>query len=235
MAAQGSTIGRVTNEPGDSLEPARLRASNADREQVARTLNTAMADGRLTPAELAERLDQVYGARTLGELEPLTRDLPDHRPLVPPVASSGPWSPGPHPTGTSLPAYRIGGAPTSNVAIGVMSGAERKGPWGVPAQFSAVAFWGGVELDLTQARFTTPTVTITAVAIMGGVEIVVPDDITVIVNGVGIMGAFEDKAQVQGPPGAPVVRVNGMAFWGGVEVKRGRPRMIGGGRVSLEK
>lgn len=214
-----------------------MRASNDDREQVARTLNRAMAEGRLTPVELAERLDQVYASRTLGELEPLTRDLPEHRSLIPPAVAA-PRSPQEQSfsNAPAAPVRRIGGAPTSSAAIAVMSGAQRKGPWGVPAQFNAVAFWGGVELDLTQATFATPTVTITAVAIMGGVEIVVPDDVTVVCSGIGIMGGFDDKAQVQGPPGAPVIRVNGLAFWGGVEIKRAKPRAVeGGGRISLEK
>ena len=39
-------------------------------------LNSAMATGRLTRTEYAERLDAAYGATTLGDLEPLTRDLP---------------------------------------------------------------------------------------------------------------------------------------------------------------
>ena len=71
-----ATIGRVTIEPGNSVEPTRMRASNDDREQVARTLNTAMAEGRLTPVELAERLDQVYAARTLGDSTTGTLDVP---------------------------------------------------------------------------------------------------------------------------------------------------------------
>ena len=95
----------------------------------------------------------------------------------------------------------VGDTPTSTVAIGIMSGATRNGAWVVPAQFTALAMMGGVDLDLTQALFAAREVTITAVALMGGVDIVVPDDITVVVNGVGIMGAFEDNAHVQGAPG----------------------------------
>jgi hypothetical protein len=80
---------------------------------------------------------------------------------------------------------------------------------------------GGVDIDLTQATFAEREVTITAVAIMGGIDIVVPDDITVVCNGFGFMGAFEDTAHVQGGgPGGPVVRVNGLAVMGGVEIHR---------------
>jgi hypothetical protein len=199
----------VSDDLVPGAHPGRLRASDADRERVARALQVAVAEGRLTMDELQERLDVVYASRTVGELEPLTHDLPvPVRLTTPTPAAAGPSS------------ALVGGSPTSSVAVAVMSGSERKGVWVVPRQFTAVAFWGGVELDLTRARYAEREVTITAVAIMGGIQIVVDPDTTVIVSGVGIMGAFEDKARCEGTPGGPVVRINGLAFWGGVEVRR---------------
>jgi hypothetical protein len=59
------------NEP----QPA-LRASDAEREQVSRQLSEHAAAGRLTPEELAERLDAAYAARTHGDLARLLEDLP---------------------------------------------------------------------------------------------------------------------------------------------------------------
>lgn len=53
-----------------------LRASDADREQVARILRAAAGEGLLTLDEADERLAAVYSARFRGELEPLTVDLP---------------------------------------------------------------------------------------------------------------------------------------------------------------
>lgn len=53
-----------------------MRASDADREAVAATLNEALAVGRLDPVEFQSRLDATFAARTLAELEPITRDLP---------------------------------------------------------------------------------------------------------------------------------------------------------------
>jgi hypothetical protein len=52
------------------------RASDAEREAVADRLRTAAAEGRLDPDELDERLGAAYGARTVGDLVPLTDDLP---------------------------------------------------------------------------------------------------------------------------------------------------------------
>jgi hypothetical protein len=223
----------MTQDAGQPFDPGKLRASDDDRAAVAQVLQTAMAEGRLTPTELQDRLDTLYRSKTLSELEPLTWDLPGHRDLVPrDQAAPSVVNDTVHPV-AALPGSavaRIGGTPTSSVAIGVMSGTTRAGNWVVPAQFSAVAIMGGIDLDLTKARFAEKQVTITALAIMGGIDIVVPDDVTVVVNGIGFMGAFEDNAQVVGPPGGPVVKINGLALMGGVDVKRPKRK-----RVELEK
>ena len=52
------------------------RASDAEREATADRLRIAGGDGRLDPEELEQRLDAAYGAKTVGELTALTRDLP---------------------------------------------------------------------------------------------------------------------------------------------------------------
>ncbi len=54
----------------------RIRAADADREQAAARLREHFAAGRLTSAEFDERLDGIYAAKTLGELEDLMTDLP---------------------------------------------------------------------------------------------------------------------------------------------------------------
>lgn len=199
-----------------------MRISNDDRERVARVLNDAMAEGRLTVNELEERLDKVYAAKTFGDLEPLLRDLPighqsSHLTLPPPSAGTAP---------VPVPTNRIGGRGTSSGAVAIMSGTGRKGVWTVPPTFTSFALMGGIEIDLSQARFEEAETTIQAFAFMGGIEIRVPDDVAVQVNGIGFMGAFDDKIgrQEQPPPGAPVVRITGLAIWGGVDVKRAKKK-----------
>lgn len=53
-----------------------MRASDADRDRVATVLRENLAVGRLTTDEFSERLDKALAARTVGELETLTTDLP---------------------------------------------------------------------------------------------------------------------------------------------------------------
>lgn len=75
------------------VEPMSVRAGNDDRERVVARLNTAFAEGRLDVGELDERVVSAYAAKTLGDLVPLTADLPEaHRrgPSVPvPRAAAG--------------------------------------------------------------------------------------------------------------------------------------------------
>lgn len=53
-----------------------LRASDEDRERYAENLREHFAAGRIGEDELADRLDAVYAARTLAELEAVVHDLP---------------------------------------------------------------------------------------------------------------------------------------------------------------
>jgi hypothetical protein len=53
-----------------------LRASDADREQVAERLRLAATEGRLVPEEFEERLGAALVARTYGELDAIVADLP---------------------------------------------------------------------------------------------------------------------------------------------------------------
>jgi hypothetical protein len=52
------------------------RASDAERPAVARRLERAFRDGRLTVVEFDERTRAAYAARTRRELADLTEDLP---------------------------------------------------------------------------------------------------------------------------------------------------------------
>jgi len=53
-----------------------LRASDADRERVAKFLREQHAVGRLNHDELEERLGRAYRAVTMGDLDRLIGDLP---------------------------------------------------------------------------------------------------------------------------------------------------------------
>lgn len=185
-----------------------VRASDADRERVAAVVREAAAEGRIGLDELDERLSAVFAARTYGELAEVTADLPAD------AAESARESAAP------ARRYEYGGTQEPATAIGILGGFQRKGVWTVPRVFTSVTIMGGGEIDLRAARFTEPDVTIRVVAIMGGVNIIVPEDAEVHVEGVGIMGGFDSRAAGPGRRGAPRITVTGFAFWGGAGVER---------------
>jgi hypothetical protein len=71
-----------------------MKASDADRDAVVAALSDHFQAGRLTSEELEERTGSALAARTLGQLDELTVDLPAPRSAAPggrtaPVAPLG--------------------------------------------------------------------------------------------------------------------------------------------------
>lgn len=210
--------GQLEPRPGPSdgrpADPSTWRISDDDRHQVAEVLRQAAGEGRLDLDELDERLEATYAARTYADLVPITHDLPVRRPPhapLPPVQQ--PVSP---------PAIRY------DSSVAVMSGTSRKGVWEVGPTHSVFCVMGGVDIDLREAVFTGREIVITANTLMGGVDVIVNEHTSVIVEGMGIMGAFEqarDRVEPRLDPDSPVVRVRGVAIMGAVTVvRKGPPR-----------
>ena len=180
---------------------AEVRAGDTDRIEVAQLLTDAASQGRLGMTEYEDRLAKVYAAQTYDELDRLSFDLP----------------------GASTPSRKPGRpcrpAP-STVLLAIMSGFERRGRWPVPSRLTTFALWGGGVVDLRYADFTSPDVEIKSYSIMGGQVILVPPEVNLEVDGVGVMGVFDHGAAGRGVPGAPHVKVKGFSLWGSVGVKR---------------
>lgn len=200
-----------------------MRASDAERERIAETLREAVAEGRLQMDEFEQRLDATYKARTHGELEPLVSDLPVPGGSVAPVTGRAPVPAG-RPGAPVDWSRRIGKPATSTGGFAFWSGFSRKGKWTVGRVFTAFAMWGGGEIDLREADFEDREVHIRCWTVMGGMLVKVAPDVHVHVNGVGIMGGFDEQtkdADAGDPaPDAPRVRVTGFALMGGVGVER---------------
>ena len=70
----------MTAETPTSTRPpaadSRLRASDAEREEIAAQLHRALGEGRLTLTEIEERVTATYAAHYRDELAPLVADVP---------------------------------------------------------------------------------------------------------------------------------------------------------------
>ncbi|OPF76087.1 hypothetical protein VT50_0223975 [Streptomyces antioxidans] len=200
---------------------AELRASDADRDRVADILREALAEGRLQPEEHAERIDAVYRAKTLGELEPPVRDLP-----AAPIRGAASASSAASASGRDAESEWPRSLPASENLVAVFGGSVRKGRWRVRRRTNALAVFGGVEIDLTEAVFEQREIVIHVVAAFGGVEIKVPENVSLRGSGAGILGGFDVTTYEAQDPDAPVIHVTGFAVFGGVEAKPKRGKRL---------
>lgn len=195
-----------------SLQPVPLEDR---KEKAIRRLGVHFAEDHLTVEEFEERVDRAWGATSLQELEALFAGLPALR------AETSPERPE-----AALPARaRPEDVRARGVQIAIMAGSERKGAWTPPRRLTTLAVMGGAGLDLREARLGPGLTEITIVAVMGGVEVVVPPGLAVESHGFAIMGGFEghDQPSADPDPDAPRVRIRGLAVMGGVEISRRLP------------
>jgi Domain of unknown function (DUF1707) len=88
-AEPGSVEAPVTAGPWNPVtarrtDRDRLRASDADREQVIDTLKTAFVQGRLAKEEFCAHAGQALASRTYGELAAITLSIPPRPSEAPP-------------------------------------------------------------------------------------------------------------------------------------------------------
>ena len=191
-----------------------LRASDADREQVATVLSTAYAEGRLSREEHDERIDQLMAAKTFDDLLPITRDL-----VV--VGTPSPVAT-PQPT-SHFTIDTTGQSLDSDKMIAIFGGATRTGKWRVRKNIQALALFGGIDLDLRDAIFEAPVVEISGFWCFGGLDIKVPEGIEVRDQTAGIFGGT-DVSNIGDPaPGAPTLVIKGVSLFGGVSVHGPKP------------
>ncbi|MGA4670773.1 DUF1707 SHOCT-like domain-containing protein [Propionibacteriaceae bacterium Y1923] len=197
------------------VEPLRIRAGDSDRDAVLHVLMDAHAAGRLDMAELDERQTQVIGARYLDELKPLVADLPEGSSLV--------LMTGPH-QGRGLVTAAPGQAPVVHdqepvvSTVAVLSGKTLKPQRGVE-KISTFQFWGGDDIDLTEAFGPGVTITFEAVAIMAGSTIVVPEGVRVQDDTVNIMAGNEVKQKAMGDGSNGTLVLSGFSMMAGHTVK----------------
>ena len=82
------------------------------------------------------------------------------------------------------------------------------------------AIFGGATLDLREAHIDREA-SVDALALFGGVDVVVPEGWRVALGGTPIFGGCEDKTEGDGelPADSPLLKVHATAIFGGVDVK----------------
>lgn len=191
--------------------------SPEERQATVDRLCAHFARDAMNTTELERRLDIAYAARTRAELVALERDLPALRSETrPPVPAPAPAA--------AVPVDPARPVQENDLIVSIWGATERKGSWVPPRQLTAVTVMGGTDLDFRQATFATEAVSVRLLALMGGVDIVVPPGVRVEWGGIALMGGVTMPEPDTPPaPDAPVIRLSGLVCMGGVDVVERHP------------
>ena len=94
-------------------------------------------------------------------------------------------------------------------------------PWRPGKNVWSLAFFGGCDMDFRQAELDEGITKITAISILGGHKIIVPQDLPVSLSGFSLLGGREMKrseAKEERQVSAKTLQINGISILGGVEV-----------------
>ncbi len=156
----------------------------------------------------------LRGDSTVDPFEPRGAGGPIDAPAGEPAA--GPFS---NASGgaTANPGARLGDSTVS--AFAFWSGVERASASADFRGGDLVAIMGGCELDLRKATIAAREAVIDVTAIMGGIDIVIPETWTVEAKVIPLMGGVGDETRHNA--GAPTGRlvIRGVALMGAVQVK----------------
>jgi hypothetical protein len=210
--------------------PAKVALSNARKRTIDRLTAAFVADA-LSLEEFEERVDRTYRCRSVDDFDELTVDLAapaaaivveePARAIVP--AQSDPS------LETKVEIYdarRDAAAPFTRT-IAVLGNTERRGRFRIDGGHAVVSVLGNVEIDLRDVMLGPGVTTLKVHAVLGNVEITVPPSLIVDCVGTGVLGSFSSINHVpeEQMPDEPVLRIEGSAVLGSVEV-RTRPMRV---------
>jgi hypothetical protein len=167
---------------------------------------------RVDLPEFERRTELVSKARSRGELMDQISDLPDLPEAAETRRPSGP-------AGATTWRVSSSNVRPSDVAVAVFSGSDFKGVWQAPRNLTSLCLFGGSSIDLRKAIVPSEGVTISCLCLFGGVDIIVPPGMRVMVRGIGIFGGFDRTSNEVEDPHAPTIVVEGLALFGGVSVR----------------
>jgi len=186
------------------------------REQKINELSAHFANDDLSLEELEQRIERVYKASNVAELEDITADL---RAAAAPLET-----PAGRIARRTSHAVQASASLESGSLRAFMGSAKRVGAWTVPRRLEVSAILSDTHLDFTHALLPPGIIEMDVRAIAAAFKLVVPPGMRVIMDMHAVMSSVESRADDLSPDGAPgeagtpVVRLTGTAFWADVKV-----------------
>jgi len=185
------------------------------REEKISELSTHFANDDLSLEDLERRIERVYKAASVAELEDITADL-----------RRATTSNAPLPVGKSS-SKKVAGRKyelASARLLSLMSSTRRVGRWAVPQKLDVVAIMSDTKIDFTHAAMPGGMVDVHIRAIMASCKLVVPPNVRVINETHSVMSNVRSRADELLPDGAlttldsPVIRLTGLALMSDVRI-----------------
>ena len=196
--------------------PLPLSSLSRAREQKISELSQHFANDDLSVDDLERRIEQVYKAASVVELDEITADL---RHAVAPAALPKPSRISRGRSSSAVPAtYEI----ANTRVLSLMSSTKRVGRWAVPQKLDVLAIMSDTKIDLTQAVLPTGMIEINLRVVMAAFKLIVPPNVRVINEMHSVMADVSSRADELDPEGAPatgtVIRLAGYALMAEVKV-----------------
>jgi Cell wall-active antibiotics response 4TMS YvqF/Domain of unknown function (DUF1707) len=193
----------------DALPP--IASLSRAREQKISELSQHFANDDLTLDDLERRIERVYKAASVTELDEITADL---RLAVMPAAAERPirgtFSRSTAPVAGS---YEI----AKTRVLSLMSSTKRVGRWAVPRNLDVLAIMSDTKIDLTQAALPPGLIEMDLRLVMASFKLIVPPNVRVINEMHSVMADVRSKADDLPPEeavaqaNATVIRLTGYA------------------------
>jgi hypothetical protein len=181
------------------------------REEVIDQLIVNYGHEELSLEAFERRLDQALASDDASELDELVADLE--------LKVDEGYTDQKHAELDLVLDYDYAGTRDVEYSINIFGGNSRGGQWNVPKEIKMINLFGGGEIDFTEARFTHPSVRIKMLTLFGGASIYVREDINTVSKIISIFGGTDNSAPSSRNSNAPVVIVEGLVMFGGVDIK----------------
>lgn len=182
-----------------------VRLSDADRQQAISHLEDCTKDGRLDLDEFTQRVEQITGAKTYGELRPIFADLPNL-----PVA----YNARPAPDRSPMPA-----SDDVQVLRPMMSSDSRSGEWVAPRSMVLRPVFSSIELNFAKASIPHRRVDIEVDAMFSSISIVLPSESWAEDDVALRFSSIENKARVSSKGGETCINIFGKITLSSIHIR----------------
>lgn len=185
------------------------------RKRTIDALCEHFATDAISVDDFEARVDVAHRTESVEELRGLLLDLPSgDLPIRLEDASKLPMA---RPE-ASVPSTQVR---ERDSIVAILSSSGRKGRWIPARQSTVVGVLGSVELDYREALLGPGVTEVTAVAVIGSVEVLAPPGLYVECQGMAVLGHVEHEEDNPVNPDldAPILRIKGVSVLGSVEVR----------------